>query len=29
VVGFALMLATAFIAAVLGDHGFVTRHWSF
>jgi hypothetical protein len=29
VVGFLLMLATAFIAAILGDHGFVTRHWSF
>jgi hypothetical protein len=29
VVGFLLMLATAFIAATLGHHGFVTRHWSF
>ena len=29
VVGFLLMLATAFIAAILGDRGFVVRHWSF
>jgi hypothetical protein len=28
VVGFLLMLATAFIAAILGDHSFVARHWS-
>jgi hypothetical protein len=26
VVGFLLMLATALVAATLGDHGFVTRH---
>ena len=30
VVGFLLMVATALIAATLGDHGFVfMRHWSF
>jgi hypothetical protein len=29
VVGFLLMLATAVVAAILGDHGFVTRHWTF
>jgi hypothetical protein len=29
VVGFLLMLATALIAATLGDHGFVARHWTF
>jgi hypothetical protein len=29
VIGFPLMLATAFIAAILGDHNFFTRHWSF
>ena len=27
--GFLLMLATALVAAILGDHGFVTRHWTF
>jgi hypothetical protein len=29
VVGFLLMLATALIAATLGNGGLVTRHWSF
>jgi hypothetical protein len=29
VVGFLLMLATALVAGTLGDHGFVTRHWTF
>jgi len=29
VVGFLLMLATALVAAILGDHSFVTRHWTF
>jgi hypothetical protein len=29
VVGFLLMLATALVAATLGDHGFVMRHWTF
>jgi hypothetical protein len=29
VVGFLLMLATALIAATLGDHSFVARHWTF
>jgi hypothetical protein len=29
VVGFLLMLATALVAAILGDHGFMARHWTF
>jgi len=29
VVGFLLMVATALVAAILGDHGFVMRHWTF
>jgi hypothetical protein len=29
VVGFLLTLATALIAASLGNHSFVARHWSF
>jgi hypothetical protein len=29
VVGFLLMLATALVAATLGDHGFVMRRWTF
>ena len=29
VVGFLLMVATALVAAILGDHGFVMRHRTF
>jgi len=29
VVGFLLMLATALVAAALGDHRFLARHWTF
>jgi hypothetical protein len=29
VVGFLLMLATALVAATLGDHSFLARHWTF
>jgi len=28
VVGFLLMLATALVAAALGSHGFLARHWT-
>jgi len=29
VVGFLLMLATALVAATLGDHSFLARYWTF